>query len=202
MPCAGFSDRATPNNRTGEVTLDNGGSCLIVTGTPGSGKSTVSRLVAGRLVRSALLNGDQVNRMVVSGRVGPLGEPRDEAARQVRLCNENLCALAAAFADAGITPVIDWIIPDRAQLDLYLDALAPRRVLLVVLAPSIDVCRHRNTERDPADQFLFDGYEALTDDMHRGFGTKGWWFDTSTLTAEETAAQIVTNAPRLASNGI
>lgn len=181
--------------------LDYGGCCLIVTGAPGAGKSTVSRLVAGRLTRSAVLNGDQVNRLVVSGRVGPLDKPADEAARQVRLCNENLCALAARFADADITPVIDWIIPDRAQLDLYVDALSPRRVLLVVLAPSIDVCRHRNTERDPEEQFFFDDYETLTAEMRRGFGTVGWWFDTSAFTADETAERIVAEATRLAGHG-
>ncbi|WP_245715185.1 AAA family ATPase [Nocardioides szechwanensis] len=181
--------------------MDNGGCCLIVTGAPGSGKSTVSRLVAGRLNRSAVLNGDQVNRLVVSGRVGPLDRPAAEAARQVQLCNENLCALAANFADAGITPVIDWIIPDRAQLDFYHLALSPRRVLLVVLAPSIDACRHRNAERDPEDQFFFEGYESLAAEMRRGFGTMGWWFDTTALTADETAARIVAEAPRLAGHG-
>lgn len=181
-------------------TLDNGGSCLIITGAPAAGKSTVSQLVAQRLARSALLNGDQVNRLIVSGRVWALGEPADQAARQVRLCNENLCALAANFADSGFTPVIDWIIPDREQLDFYLEALSPRRVLLVVLTPSTEVCRHRNAIRDHREQFFFDDYETLTAAMHNGFGTVGWWFDTSTLTPDETATQIIAHAPTLAQN--
>ncbi len=126
--------------------LDHGRSCLLITGAPGAGKSTVSRLVAMALSRSALLNGDHVNRMIVSGRVWALGEPANEAARQVRLCNENHCGLAVNFADAGFTPVIDWIVPDRQQLDLYREALSPRRQLVVVLAPSIDVCQHRNSQ--------------------------------------------------------
>ncbi|WP_020574341.1 AAA family ATPase [Actinopolymorpha alba] len=182
---------------TGAVseTFDNGRSCLIITGAPGAGKSTVSLLVAQALARTALLNGDQLNRLIISGRVWALGEPADEAARQVRLCNENLCALAANFADSGFTPVIDWIVPDREQLDFYLHLLSPRRVLLVVLAPSIDVCRHRNTIRDPDDQFFFEGYEALESSMRDGFGTVGWWFDTSDLTPEETARQIIAEAP-------
>jgi hypothetical protein len=178
--------------------LDGGGSCLIITGAPGAGKSTVSLLVAQALKRSALLKGDQINRLIVSGHVWALGEPAEDAALQVQLCNRNLCDLAANLADAGFTPVIDWIIPDRDQLDFYLGALAPRRVLLVVLAPSIDTCRRRNAVRDPDDQFFFDGYDGLTASMRDGFGTAGWWFDTSDLTPDETAAQIVTNAIVLA----
>ncbi|NEE03979.1 AAA family ATPase [Phytoactinopolyspora halotolerans] len=178
--------------------LDRGQSCLIITGAPGSGKSTVSLLVARALTRSALLNGDQLNEMIVGGRVWALGQPPDEAARQVRLCNENLCALATNFADSGFTPVIDWIIPDREQLDFYLRALSPRRILLVVLTPSIDICRRRNITRDPDEQFFFDGYEDLISSMRDGFATVGWWFDTSDLTPDETAMQIVAQAPTLA----
>jgi len=120
----------------------------------------------------------------------------------VRLCNENLCGLAANFADSGFTPVIDWIVPDREQLDFYLHALSPRRVLLVVLTRSIEVCRDRNTTRDPDDQFFFDGYEALRASMRDGFETVGWWFDTSNLAPDETAAQIIASASSLAQRGL
>ena len=182
---------------TGSGTLGDDGTCLIITGAPGAGKSTVSSLVAQRLARSALLDGDFVTRLIMRGRVWALGEPADEAARQVRLCNANLCALAANFADAGFTPVIDSVIPDREQLDFFLDALSPRPVLLVVLVPSIPVCRYRNTIRDPRDQFFFDDYETLTAGMRRGFGAIGWWFDTSSLAPDETADAVVAQAPTL-----
>jgi chloramphenicol 3-O-phosphotransferase len=174
------------------------GSCLILTGAPAAGKSTVSRLVARQLARSALLNGDFVNELIVNGRVWALGEPADEAARQVRLCNQNLCALAANFAGSGFTAVIDSLIPDREQLDYFLHALEPRQVLLVVLTPSISVCRHRNTVRHHEEQFFFDEYETLTTGMRNAFGAVGWWFDTSALTPAETATQIIANGPTLA----
>lgn len=168
--------------------------CLIITGVPAAGKSTVSRIVAQRLARAALLHGDSVNRLIVSGRVWALGEPSDEAASQVQLCNRNLCSLAANFADSGFTPVIDTVIPDRDQLDSFVSALSPRPVRLVVLAPSIEVCRYRNTVRPEREQFFFDDYEALSRNMTDAFGGLGWWLDTSAFTAEETAELILENA--------
>ncbi|MFI8949751.1 AAA family ATPase [Streptomyces sp. NPDC053750] len=172
--------------------------CLIVTGMPGAGKSTVTRLVAERLPRSARLDGDFVSRLIVSGRVGALGEPADEAARQVELCNRNLCTLADNISDAGFTPVIDWVIPDRAQLDFFTSLLPARQVLFVVLAPGIEVCRYRNTIRAPRERFDFDGYEDLEAAMKRELGDRGWWFDTAALTPEETADRVVREAGRRA----
>ncbi len=119
----------------------------------------------------------------------------------MRLCNENLCGLAANFADAGFTPVIDWVVPDRQQLDLYREALSRRRLLVVALAPGIDICRYRDAIRDPQEQFSFDGYETLMASMRGSYGTIGWWIDTSDLTADETARQILAKAPALAAVG-
>jgi hypothetical protein len=50
---------------------------------------------------------------------------------------------------------------------------------------------YRNAGRDPEDQFEFDGYERLDADMRRGFGDLGWWLDTSTITADQTAGRLV-----------
>lgn len=36
-----------------------------------------------------------------------------------------------------------------------------------------------------------DGYEELRTSMHEGFGSRGWWFDTSHLSAEQTAELIL-----------
>ena len=140
-----------------EQRLDGGRACLLITGAPGAGKSTISRLVADELTRSALMDSFFIGRLIASGYVWPLGEPADEAARQVRLLNTNVCALAGNFADAGFTPVIDIVLPDGEQLDTYRKALASRRLLLIVLDPGAEVCRHRNETRPPEQQFFFDG---------------------------------------------
>lgn len=171
--------------------MDHGRACLLITGPPGAGKSTVSRHVAAALSRSALLDAYVVSRLVASGYVWPLGEPADEAARQVHLLNTNLCSLAINFVTAGFTPVIDLVVPDGQQLDTYREALASYRLLFVVLDPGTAVCRYRNEIRAPRDQFFFDGYEELRASMRHGFGDVGWWFDTSDIGPEQTAQRIV-----------
>jgi hypothetical protein len=180
------------------VEFDHGRACLIITGPPGAGKSSVARLIAERLRRSALLDGDAINALIVSGFVWALGEPAEEAARQVRLLHANLCSLAANFADAAITPVIDAVLPDGDRLDFFLETLAPRPVLMVVLAPSADVCRRRNAGRPPETQFFFEGHEELMDRMREDFGTIGWWLDSSALSLEETVQRVTLMAHRLA----
>ena len=131
--------------------------------------------------------------MVVSGHVWALGEPADEAARQIRLCHENLCALATNLANAGFTPVIDVVVPDLANLDGFRSALGDR-LRLVVLDPGTDVCVSRNAIRPPNEQFFFDGYDGLHATMQTGFGGLGWWLDTSAQTCDETVEQLLTHA--------
>jgi predicted kinase len=168
--------------------------CVIVSGMPGAGKSTVGALAAGGLPRAALVKGDDVNLMIRNGGVWFMGEPREEAARQYELCKRNMCALANNFMDYGFVVFMDTVVQDRPMLDLLLALLSPRPVRLVILAPGSEVCRRRNAEREPIEQFAFDGYEQLDADMKRDLGEEAWWFDTSALTPEETANQLVREA--------
>jgi predicted kinase len=165
--------------------------CVIVSGMPGAGKSTIGTLSARLLPRAALVKGDDVNLMIQSGAVWFMGEPRDEAARQYELCKRNMCALANNFVDFGFTVFLDTVVQDRAMLDLLLALLSPRAVRLVILAPGIEVCKYRNKARDPIEQFAFDGYDELEADMRRDLSEAAWWFDTSALTPAETAEQLV-----------
>src|SRR5688572_21503160 len=119
------------------MTVDGLSGCVIITGMPGAGKSTVSTLAAGLLPRAARVKGDDVNEMIIRGRVPFNGEPADEAARQDELCNRNLCALANNFIDFGFTVFMDTVVADRAELDSLLGLLAPRPVRLVILAPGV-----------------------------------------------------------------
>jgi chloramphenicol 3-O-phosphotransferase len=164
--------------------------CVIVSGMPGAGKTTIAAVAGSLFRRSAQVSGDAVNLMVRSGYVWFMGEPAVEAVRQDELCNRNMCSLANNFIDFGFTVLMDTVVSDRAELDFLLALLSPRPVRLVVLAPGVEVCRSRNASRAPEERFDFDGYERLEADMRREFSEIGWWFDTSALNVEETAARF------------
>lgn len=167
--------------------------CVIVTGMPGAGKTTITSGVARLMPRAALVGGDALNAMVRSGSVSFLGRPSEEALRQDELCNRNMCALANNFVDFGFTVLMDTVLADRSELDFFIALMSPRPVRLVVLDPGIDVCKRRNAGRHPEDQFEFDGYERLQADMKREFGDVGWWLDTSAMTEERTAERLLTD---------
>ena len=171
--------------------------CLIVNGMPGSGKTTVTRLIAGMLPRAALLRSEYVSEMVVRGRVWALGEPRSEARRQQLLTNRNMCMLANNFAAEDITVVMDYGLFSREFLDLTLGKLTLRPLMLVMLAPGLRVCQVRNAARDDDERLDFD-FSPLEAELELEVGGTGWWFDTSGLTPEQTAQRILDEAPRRA----
>jgi adenylate kinase len=170
--------------------------CVIVTGMPGAGKSTVCTLAARMLPRAARVKGDDVNAMILTGRVPFNAEPVDEADRQDGLCNRNISALANNFVDYGFTVFMDTVVADRAEFDQLMGLLTARPVRMVVLSPGAAVCRHRNATRDPSERFDFDGYDRLDARMRQDLSAFAWWFDTSAVTPEETAARLVAEAER------
>src|SRR5690348_13505794 len=96
-----------------------GAEIWIICGSSCAGKTTTARLLAQRLPLAAHVEGDEMQRLIVSGcrwaapsDTDPgTGRLTGDAGVQYALRIRNACLVAAAFADAGITAVVtDTII--------------------------------------------------------------------------------------------
>jgi len=161
----------------------------IVTGIPGSGKSTVSRLLASRFERGAHVEGDRLGEMVVGGLVHPGQEPPEESTRQSVLVMRHLCLLARSFARAGFIPVLDYVTMTKGGIAFYRRAMPRLRLHLVVLNPGKDTALTRDRERP--EKTVAAHWTHLEDIMTRELPGIGLWVDTRHQTPEETVSHIL-----------
>jgi hypothetical protein len=175
---------------------------VLLVGVQGAGKSTVGRMLAGRLARAAFIEGDLLWQMVVSGRADMTADadPDGDAAHQLALRYRHGALLAASFVAAGFTAVhADNIY--GAAVGEYLDGLrCPRSLVVLCPRPDVVVARERArgtsayaawtgvgwTLRQAVEQF--DGWLRDTPDV-------GLWLDTSELNAEASVDEIVRRWP-------
>jgi len=162
---------------------------FLISGVPGAGKTTVARLLARRFPLAAHIEADEIQNLIVSGGLHPQQEPAAEAARQYRLRTANVSLLADSFAGAGIVPVIDDTVVERARLDDYLAELRTRPLHLVLLAPPPEVALARDAARQTKQVGHIWGHlDAVMREQMPGLGL---WIDTAHMTAEETADAIL-----------
>jgi cytidylate kinase len=164
----------------------------LITGIPASGKSTVARELAGRLPRSAHVNGDAFRRMVVGGRADMNPGHDAEALRQLRLRHEIAAATADAYAAAGFVPVLqDVILGD--ELARTISMIRTRPLHVIVLAPSPRAVAEREAGRTKS------AYGTWTPDeldraLHAQTPRFGLWLDTTDQTPAETVDAILRHA--------
>ncbi len=96
---------------------------VLLSGIPGSGKSTVAAALAARFAAATHIEVDGLQSLVVSGGRWPTPEGDPEADRQIFLRARNACLLAGSFASAGFLPVIDDVVVRRGHFDFYRTSL-------------------------------------------------------------------------------
>jgi adenylylsulfate kinase-like enzyme len=168
----------------------------VLSGVPGSGKTTVAAALAKRYPKSAHLPMDDLRQLVVSGLASPLNWT-EETARQFAIARRNAGRLASDYASNGFTVVIDDVIheQDLPQILEHVGGLQPRKVLL---SPSIFVVHRRNAQRTNK---TFDTkiLEPVATRMHGELLAKcppaaGWLvLDTSTISVEDTVDRILSH---------
>jgi gluconate kinase len=131
---------------------------ILLTGPPGSGKSTVAPLVAHRFDRAACVESDWFWTTIVRGHVPPW---LTEADAQNRTILRTAAAAVAELADGGYTVVVSGIFGPW-YLDLVTDVIRQKidDLHYVVLRPSLEVTLGRAQTRPP----LTPGISPLTDE--------------------------------------
>ena len=163
---------------------------LIITGTPGSGKSTIAEALSKRLEKSSYVQVDFFRKMIKAGYASP-HHWNDEVERQYTLARRNAALTAVNIAKAGFTVIVDDIVRQKWVLEwrsYFKDCI----VQFVLLNPRVEIAKFRNKMRK-----IWTVDEKIIDDLH-GFLSeentqeKGWIIiDNTNQRVKETVVEIL-----------
>ena len=105
------------------VRTEGPGLVLLITGPPGSGKTTVADLVAASFPRSVHVEADRFFRFIRSGFIEPW---RSESGEQNDAVMSVISSAAADYADAGYVTIVEGILIPDQYLERVADALHDR----------------------------------------------------------------------------
>jgi len=154
----------------------------------------VARALAARLDRGAHVEGEALWKMIVTGREMPERDLSGEAERQFELSIRNQCLLARSFAEAGFTPVLDFVVVTRYHLDAYRGYLRGGLLQLGVLAPRPEVVARRDAAR--AKGSTGDRFARLDATLREELAGVGHWVDSSELDVERTVEAMLAGRAR------
>lgn len=139
------------------------GSLLVVTGPPGSGKSTVSKLLVQQTGPSALVEGDRFFAFLARDAIEPW---LPESHEQNAVVMDAAAAATGRFTDGGFFTVYDGVVGPWF-IDAFASAAGLRELDYVVLMPDVETCVERVLSRSGH------GFrdEAAARRMHAEFAT-------------------------------
>lgn len=138
--------------------------CLI-TGPAGSGKSSVSKALASKFERSAVIEVDKIREIIKSGYVRPWPY-NEEVELQLSLSVKNACDMANNLLEKGFSVFIDDVV-GRKLLEQYSNFFKDKNFKAFLLLPSVDSLLKRFDDRGVNEEL-----RQRTVDLHKQFSEK------------------------------
>jgi len=168
---------------------------FIIAGAPASGKSSVARALLTYFEFGVHIPVDDIREFVTSGIAHPVGWT-EETTRQFRLAEQAACNMAAIYNDAEFAVVIDHCEAPKVLDEMVHRHLAGRRIVKVILQPSLDENLMRNFSRSGKDfesNVLIDTIKRLNPMFRSDTPDFNGWhtLDTTEWSIAQTAAAIM-----------
>jgi chloramphenicol 3-O-phosphotransferase len=168
---------------------------FLITGTPGSGKSSVARALLQCFEFGLHLPVDDLREMVVSGIAHPVPTWTEETGRQFRLARESAATTANLYANSGFAVVIDDVISSEDVSSIFEPVFAEFDFHKVLLQPRLEVALERNrtrTNKDFDPSFLEEPIRQIYAWMSAQDLPNDWLrIDSSDLSLEQTVDVIL-----------
>jgi chloramphenicol 3-O-phosphotransferase len=168
---------------------------FLLTGTPGSGKSSVARALLQRFEFGLHLPVDDLREFVVSGISHPVPNWTEETGRQFRLARESAASTAKLYANNGFAIVIDDVISSDDVSSIFEPLFAEFNFHKILIQPRLEVALERSRTRtnknfDPS--FLEEPIHQIYAWMSAQKVPHNWLrLDSSELNLEQTVDAIL-----------
>jgi chloramphenicol 3-O-phosphotransferase len=162
---------------------------VIVSGPPGSGKSSVCESLCERYDRTVHLETDMLYASVRMGRLRPW---QPEAGRQNRMVTRAAARAASAFAQELYGVFIDAVVLPHL-LPVYLEELPVARVPVhfALLLPSLEETVRRGLAREETLRVPEDRLRELWKRFHDAGAFAGCVIDNTRMTADQAADAVM-----------
>lgn len=157
----------------------------LITGPAGVGKSTISKALANKIEKSALIEGDDLYNIVKNGYISPWKD-----GNKLDLMWDNATYLINTFLKEGFDVIFNYIINEN-KLELLKNCFKQYEIKFIVLLVDEETLLKRDKERPEDCRQNERCLELLNEFKNKNYDKK-YIIDTSNITVEEIVNIIVT----------